>query len=889
MLVQSTKVEAIKWTLSGDGIITGGVEVVLWRRKEKSWETAWKFKPQVPHFLVSASWLIEGFLATAPYSKLQVGDSSSQLNEASKCVLVTYGGDARFIQAELRHPSPISMIQWRPSTGRTSNKGASNPLRPVLLTGCLDGTVRLWSESNSGRARKTSKDPCENKMARSLFQVVAVIEVNEALCGTLGSDVFVRWAFEIDSFINISGHCFSSNDRQHDKAGSCEWLIGFGPQLTVTLWAIHCLDNFSPIRFPRITLWKKLELMNPEVEQERLILDNVFIARNRVFSPPEICSFVELLPCNSLAWFNLYSLKSPELEEISTNKSQTQNTLSSHALGILDISSHSGKLLQVVVHPYLFEVELAASLDTDGMLLFWHLSHSIPGLPMLNPSRKLSEKTVLPGSDTRYTSLGWAPAILNDNRVLLMGHAGGIDCFMVKIMKNEKEKISCQPLCTVPFCGEEFCQGPTNLCSIPLPSVCNRSFISDNFMILATWKNFRVLSWKMTIHQSDLPFDCSCAIRDTAGNKCWVFDSDFCGNQFHIYVDCFSSVFPATDNDDKISSFSVICPTNFVLPEQEQTSASVFYSSYLSYHLITGHRDGTIKLWRSVPEKLSSSEWKLVGMLGAHQGPIMAISPSACGRRVATASCQDTSSTSGANTVCIWECVHLGSSGNFILEDTIYVGAEVISLNWLMVGDGQSLLGVCLHNELKIYTQWRCGGQAVLKSKESFAGNLWVCIAVTHTYPIIRDFFWGPRASVGIIHHDYFCLYSHLSLLTNKNSVAKFSPETCKSPLICDGPTGGNPCPAIFTDYDGCDSKQSSTEENGRGYELQLAMTMGGGDNLPSIVDIELCREMYNSGSNYGLQRLLEVADQLGGPIPAFHPEALVFNISAGIMSCLVV
>lgn len=886
MLVQSTKVEAIKWTLSGDGIITGGVEVVLWRRKEKSWERAWKFKPQVPHFLVSASWSIEGFQATAPYSKLQVGDLSSQLNEASKCVLVTYGGNVRFIQAELRHPSAISMIQWRPSTGRTSNKGTSNPLRSVLLTGCLDGTVRLWSENDSGRARKSSKDPCENKIASLLFQVVAVIEVNEALCGTLGSDVFVRWAFETDSIINICGHCFSSNDHERDKAGSCEWLIGFGPQLTVTLWAIHCLDNFCPVRFPRITLWKKQELMIPEVGKEGLILDNVFIARNRVFSPPEICSFVELLPCNTLAWLNLYSVTSPETEHIYTNKSQSQNSLSSHALGILDISSHSGKLVQIVVHPYLFEVELAASLDTDGMLLFWHLSpasNSIPSLPMLNPSRKLSEKTFLPGSHPTYTSLGWAPAILHDNRVLVMGHAGGIDCFMVKVMKNENEKISCQHLCTVPFGGEEFGQGPTNLCSIPLPSSCNRSFISDNFMLLAIWKkNFRVLSWKITIHQSDLPSDCSCAIRDTAGNKFWVFDSDFCGKQYQIYVDCFSSIFPAMDNEDEISSFSVICPTNFVLPEQEQTSASFFCSSYLSYHLITGHHGGIVKLWRSVPENLSSSEWKLVGMLGTHQGPIMAISPSACGRRVATASCLDSSSTSGANTVCIWECVRIGSSGNFILEDTIYVGAEIISLNWLMVGDGQSLLGVCLHNELKIYTRWRCGGQSVLKSREGFEGNLWVCIAVTHTYPIICDFFWGPRASVGIIHLDYFSLYSHLSLFTNKNSPAKFSSETCESPLICDGRTGGNPFPAIFTDYDACDSKRSSTEDNGRECELQLAMTMGGGDNLLSMVDVELCREMYNSGSNYGLQRLLEVAGQLGGAIPSFHPEALLYNISAG-------
>ncbi|KAK4418495.1 hypothetical protein Salat_2262300 [Sesamum alatum] len=43
ILVQSVKVEAIKWTGSGDGIISGGIEVVMWKRKEKSWEIAWSF------------------------------------------------------------------------------------------------------------------------------------------------------------------------------------------------------------------------------------------------------------------------------------------------------------------------------------------------------------------------------------------------------------------------------------------------------------------------------------------------------------------------------------------------------------------------------------------------------------------------------------------------------------------------------------------------------------------------------------------------------------------------------------------------------------------------------------------------------------------------------
>ncbi|KAL2515225.1 5-formyltetrahydrofolate cyclo-ligase [Forsythia ovata] len=86
--LQSTEVEAIKWTGSGDGIVSGGINVVLWRKKEISWEIAWKFKPKVPQVLVYAAWSSTRPSATAPWSKLQVGDSSSPINEASKCVLV---------------------------------------------------------------------------------------------------------------------------------------------------------------------------------------------------------------------------------------------------------------------------------------------------------------------------------------------------------------------------------------------------------------------------------------------------------------------------------------------------------------------------------------------------------------------------------------------------------------------------------------------------------------------------------------------------------------------------------------------------------------------------------------------------------------------------------
>ena len=179
--------ESIKWTGSGDGIISGGAEVVLWRKKGRSWGMTWKFKPELPQALVSTTWSIDGPSATAPFQQ-QIRGSS----EASKCVFVLLrGGKSEFVKAELRHPLPVSMIQWRPITGKQSKKIDRRPLRQVLLTCCMDGTVRLWSEIDDGRLRKVGKDKNDKKTVLQSFRVAAVIEINQVLCGTLGSDIFV--------------------------------------------------------------------------------------------------------------------------------------------------------------------------------------------------------------------------------------------------------------------------------------------------------------------------------------------------------------------------------------------------------------------------------------------------------------------------------------------------------------------------------------------------------------------------------------------------------------------------------------------------------------------------------------------------------------------------
>ncbi|KAF1001385.1 hypothetical protein AG4045_002535 [Apium graveolens] len=41
------------------------------------------------------------------------------------------------------------------------------------------------------------------------------------------------------------------------ELASVNGVIGFGPHRMVTLWAIHCLDDVTPMRYPRVTLWKR--------------------------------------------------------------------------------------------------------------------------------------------------------------------------------------------------------------------------------------------------------------------------------------------------------------------------------------------------------------------------------------------------------------------------------------------------------------------------------------------------------------------------------------------------------------------------------------------------------------------------------------------------------
>ncbi|KAK1412198.1 hypothetical protein QVD17_33237 [Tagetes erecta] len=808
ILVQGTKVEAIKWTGSGDGLISVGVDIVCWRKKELSWETAWKFKPELPQSLVSTTSSIEGPFATAPQNK----------NPSS--VLICHG-KSKHIKAELHHHVPISMIQWRPLVANQWKEKPKHPLKLVLLTCCADGTVRLWSEIDDGRVRKTGRAHNDQRPSGSSFRVAATIEINQTLNGILGSDVFVRWATELDGIVNIGNEgsqYFPSEEYHHDKAGKCDWLICFGPQMLVTFWAVHCIDDISPLRFPRVTLWKKRELAGSKTETTFPLHKSV-ISRNGFFGPSDVSSVVHLLSCNRLVWSQFYK------------QTPSEDSLSSVANGSLNIDGHTGKILQIEMHPYVSYPELAVSLDINGVILFWSLSNSAMGLP-LNFGCKLYGRFIVEGSQCRYTKLRWAPTIIDDHRVLLLGHAGGIDCFLVKVSKNE-DSILCNKLCTIPFTANCDENGPTSIWSIPLNSTCN-TLLNNKFMVLAVWEgHFQASSWKFNFHPLDI------GVNETAEIASYSFQSDISGRKYCILVDCCSSSFPNPYNHDNVTSF-----------------ASGMFNNHVPYHIVTGCFDGSLKLWRSIDQ-----EWELVGMVSAHSGPITRVSVSDCGRKIATISTDDGSN--GHSYLHIWESVSLGDIGSFVLEESIYLDGAVVALSWLTIGNGQLLLGVCLQNELQVYSMRRCEGQSSIGSEKSKDGNMWFCLAKTQSGPPICDFIWGPKATGVIVHDDYFCLFSPWLLPQNKKHLSE-----CMTP-------------EISSDSDIHDIKKLTLKDSSEicMSNRHIKMNM---ENCTFSSISEKNKPISNTVTDIGLSSILEVTTHVGGSLPAYHPEALLVNIFAG-------
>jgi hypothetical protein len=263
----------------------------------------------------------------------------------------------------------------------------------------------------------------------------------------------------------------------------------------------------------------------------------------------------------------------------------------------------------------------------------------------------------------------------------------------------------------------------------------------------------------------------------------------------------------------------------------------------------------------------------------------------ACGRKIATISAG--SHLDDTSILHVWEAVHVIGAGSFILEDRIAVGRDVISLNWLTLGNGQLFLGICMHNELQVYAQKHHGGQTLL-SPQSLNVNSWSCIAVSHTFPAICDFLWGPNATAIIVHDSYISLLSQWLFLEGDKQWGKYPPNVIregykggkdKEILIREGYKGGKDkeiLSCIFTDGE-IDLKETLIEGISGGFKSPIHDKLDAkNDCSSSSLFVAMAQLKHHSNAVRGFWSLVELAEKLTGTLAVYHPEALIMNIYSG-------
>ncbi|KAK1257002.1 hypothetical protein QJS04_geneDACA024763 [Acorus gramineus] len=409
----------------------------------------------------------------------------------------------------------------------------------------------------------------------------------------------------------------------------------------------------------------------------------------------------------------------------------------------------------------------------------------------------------------------------------------------------------------ISFGGHVHEEGLDKISVTPLPSICGKSFISNCFMLLGIWmKGFSALSWKVELHSTDLSGEgCGCSFR-----------------KYYVSAVLCSSKIPEPHYHNLVTSFATVCPAGLMPSVHQLLASQVWQSHSSSYHMATGYCDGTVKLWRinSSESLIQQSEgqpqaWELVGMFMAHRGPVNGIALSSCGSKIASVSF---GTSEGSSCLYIWEPTCLVNTGKFFIEECLFLDGVVIAMNWLSIGNGQLLLGVCMANELRIYSQKR---------------QEWVCISQCCTSHMARNFLWGPGATLLLVHQRHFSNFGQWSFNIDKKNQAKlhlkYSEDHTNSHLTEDS----EQFPVSFFAETGASGvKECLVNENGETFKLTQPATNATVNGKATNSCLMTYQEKYGFGTKNEFHSMLEIAYELRRPLPIYHPRALLLFMNTG-------
>jgi hypothetical protein len=315
-----------------------------------------------------------------------------------------------------------------------------------------------------------------------------------------------------------------------------------------------------------------------------------------------------------------------------------------------------------------------------------------------------------------------------------------------------------------------------------------------------------------------------------------------------------SSFFPPSLEEEYPTCISVVLLNNTVLPIQHEP-----YGAVPGYHIATGCSDGTVKLWKMscadtpLQTEKGSHIWELVGMFGAHRGPVSMVVLSSCGRIVTVCRNLKKNSTS----IHSWEAIKLIGDGSFLLEDALILQDYIVGIEGLSSGDGRFLMAVCLPHELRIYSHKHASVQNVLHNENSKEEHLWSCIALSHSHHDITGFLWGPKATITLVHENHLSLFSPW-LITGADEYT-IQIRACPMHDML-------PCASNFNETAFGKFKLSENDNSG---------TIGSNGVLRTDQDDSHC--------SHSLWNLLDIADKLSGPVASYHPRALVQYLYSGV------